>query len=179
MGRILRYGANKLYTICNLLSGVKIGKGSMIHCRSELRGKRKISLGNNSILYKNLTIYISKKGSFSIGSESHIAPYAYFLVENQNITIGDDVAIGVYSSFFCSSVTPVYGKTPYHEVLEHGDIKIGNNVVIAAHCTILPGTEIEDNVFVAANAVVKGKLESGWLYAGSPCKPVKKLSEDD
>jgi len=43
----------------------------------------------------------------------------------------------------------------------------------------LPGTKIQDNVIIAANSVVRGTLEAGWMYGGSPCKPIKKLSEDD
>lgn len=179
MGRILRYGFNKIYTIYNSMLGVKVGKKSLIHCSSDLRYKKNISIGRRTIFYKNLTIYVGKKGTFSIGSDAHIAPYAYFLVENKKITIGNNSAIGAFSSLFCSSGTPVLSEIPFQEALIHEDIKIGNNVVIAAHCIVLPGTEIEDNVFVAANSVVKGKLLSGWIYGGSPCKPIKKLSEDD
>lgn len=55
------------------------------------------------------------------------------------------------------------------------DVVIGNDVWICANATILPGTVIEDNVVVAAGAVAKGYLNSGWIYAGVPAKPVKAI----
>lgn len=122
---------------------------------------------------------MSKKGRFSLGNNSHIAPYAYFLIENQTLTIGNDVGIGLFCSFYCSSAIFSADKAPFLNNLDQRDIKIGNNVVIGTHSIILPGTEIGDNVFVAANSVVKGKLEEGSLYGGSPCKLIKKLGEDD
>jgi len=179
MGRIFRYGFNKIYTICNSILGVKISKGSLIHYRSDLRCKRNISIGRRSIFYKNLSIYVGKKGTFSIGTDSHIAPYAYFLVENQKLTIGNDVAIGPFCSFFCSSNTYSSDKPLFRENYERADIRIGNNVFIGAQSVLLPGSDIQDNVIIAANSVVKGSIESGWLYGGSPCKPIKKLSEND
>ena len=179
MIRIFRYGINKTYTIYNILLGVKIANGSLIHYRSDFRCHRNISIGSKTVLYKKLSIYMGKKGRFSIGNKSHIAPYAYFLIENQTLTIGNDVGIGLFCAFYCSSAIFSNDEPPFMNNLDQRDIKIGNNVVIGTHSIILPGTEIADNVFVAANSLVKGKLESGWLYGGSPCKPIKKLDKND
>jgi len=112
-----------------------------------------------------------------MGDQSHIAPYGYFLIEDQALTIGDDVAIGPFCSFFCSSNTYSPEKPLFRENYDKGDIKIGNNVFIGAQSVIMPGAEIGNNVIVAANSVVKGKLDDNYLYGGSPCKPIKKLSE--
>ena len=49
--------------------------------------------------------------------------------------------------------------------------------IVCAHCTVIPGTVIEEQVVVAAGAVIRGKAESGYLYAGVPAKPKKKLSD--
>ncbi len=158
---------------------MKTGKGSTIHYCSDITCRRNIAIGNRSILYKKLSIYLGKKGKFTMGNHSHIAPYGYFLIEDKTVVIGDDVAIGPFCSFFCSSNTYSAEKPLFRENYEKGDIRIGNNVFIGAHNVILPGTDIQDNVIIAANSVVRGTLESGWMYGGSPCKPIKKLSEDD
>ena len=60
---------------------------------------------------------------------------------------------------------------------QYADVVIGNNVWICANATILPRTVIDDNVVVAAGAVAKGHLESGWIYAGIPAKPKKRLND--
>ena len=114
-----------------------------------------------------------------MGNNSHAAPYSYFLITNNSVIIGDDVAIGPFCSFFCSSNSYSDDIPLFRENYENGDIILGNNVFIGAQSTILPGTEIQDNVIIAANSVVKGIIESGWAYGGAPCKPLKKLRKDD
>lgn len=49
--------------------------------------------------------------------------------------------------------------------------------VICAHSTIIPGTVIEEQVVVAAGAVIKGTARSGYLYAGVPAVPKKRLEQ--
>lgn len=179
MSRIFRYVLNKSYTVCNALRGMKLGHGSMLHFYSEIRCRGNVLIGERSILYKRQSIYVGKKGRFSMGNDSHIAPYGYLLIEDQNLTIGNDAAIGPFCSFFCSS-NSLSGENPlFRENYEKGSITVGNNVFIGAQSVILPGSWIGDNTIIAANSVVKGKLEAGWLYAGSPCKPIKKIGKDD
>ena len=56
-----------------------------------------------------------------------------------------------------------------------GSIKIGNDVWLGCGVRVLSGSVIEDRVIVAAGAVVKGNLESGYLYGGVPVRKLKKL----
>ncbi|RLD76595.1 MAG: acyltransferase [Bacteroidetes bacterium] len=179
MSRFCRYFINKSYTICQSILGMKTAKGSMIHCSSDIRYRKNIYIGEKSILYKKQSLYIGRNGKMTLGKNSHAAPYGYFLIENQKLTIGDDVAIGPYCSFFCSSNTYSPDKALFRENYEKADIKIGNNVFIGAQSVILPGSVIHNHVIVAANSVVRGILESGWLYGGSPCKQIKKLDKND
>lgn len=48
---------------------------------------------------------------------------------------------------------------------------------ICSNVTVLPGTTIQQNVLVAAGAVVGGVAESGWTYAGIPAKKVKAITD--
>ncbi len=178
MSRFCRYFINKSYTICNSIRGMQIAKGSMVHYASDIRYRKNISIGKESILYKNQSLYVGKEGKMMMGDRSHVAPYGYFLIEEQKLKIGNDVAIGPFCSFFCSSNTYSADKPLFRENYDKGDISIGNNVFIGAQSVILPDTEIHDDVIIAANSTIKGKLESGWIYGGSPCKPIKKISEN-
>ena len=157
------------------LRGAKIGKKSSIDHRCDFPKAKGVYLGDKSIIYKNVTFYNSQKGELRLGDRTHIAPYGYILTKNNKINIGDDVAIGPFCSLFCHSNSINEANSLFRESYLDGDISIGNNVFIGAQTIIMPGTDIGDNVAIGANSVVKGKLESGFLYAGTPVKQIKKL----
>ena len=53
-------------------------------------------------------------------------------------------------------------------------VRIGSICWICANVVITRGAQIEDGIVVAANFVVKGKLQQPGLYAGSPAKLVRR-----
>ena len=167
---------NKIYLIGLKLSSSEsfYGKGISIDYSVEIKAKNRIRIDTKSILYKNVTIYKSNIGYFKIGKYSHIAPFGYFLINNQILEIGDNVAIGPFCSIFCSS-NKVLVNTLYKDNYDERDIKIGNNVFIGAQVIILPGTIVQDNVVIASNSVVKGILQQGYLYGGSPIKKIREI----
>jgi carbonic anhydrase/acetyltransferase-like protein (isoleucine patch superfamily) len=75
--------------------------------------------------------------------------------------IGDDVTIG-------------------HNVILHG-CKIGNRCLIGMGAIIMDAVEIEDDVMVAAGALVTPgtQIPSGTLFAGSPAKYKRHLSDSE
>lgn len=81
--------------------------------------------------------------------------------EGAPVWIGDDVTIG-------------------HHVTLHG-CTIHDQVLIGIGSIVLDRAVIDKHVIVGANSLVPpGKrLESGWLYMGSPVKAVRKLTEDE
>ncbi len=158
---------------------IKLEKGAFLDYRCEIEQKNNIYIGKKSILYKNITIYKHEEGYLNIGDFSHIAPYGYILMNKENVTIGNNVAIGPFCSIFCSTNSiPKDKKMLFKDSYIKGDVEIGNNVLIGTHCVILPNTEIEDNVVVAANSTVKGKLKSGFLYGGNPAVVIKALGDE-
>ena len=54
-------------------------------------------------------------------------------------------------------------------------VKIGNNVWIGAHATILAGVTIGDNAVVAAGAVVTKDVPANVVVAGVPAKKIKEI----
>ena len=56
-------------------------------------------------------------------------------------------------------------------------IKIGNNVWIGSHSTILAGVTIGDNAVVAAGAVVTKDVPANCVVGGVPAKIIKKIEE--
>lgn len=77
------------------------------------------------------------------------------------LIIGDDVTIG-------------------HHVMLHG-CTIGNRVLVGMGSTILDDVIIEDDVIIGAASFVpsRKRLESGYLYLGSPVQKVRPLTDEE
>ena len=82
---------------------------------------------------------------------------------------GDNVTMGEYAI--------IYGHIHNYEktTIQMDRIKIGNNCVIGAGAIIMPGAVLEDDVKLAAGAVVTKSqiLEKGKIYGGIPAKEIK------
>ena len=91
----------------------------------------------------------------------HITHASDFNPEGWPLIIGDDVTIG-------------------HGACLHG-CTIGNRVLIGIGSIVLDGAVIPDEVVIGAGTLVPPgkKLESGFLYTGSPCKQARPLKESE
>lgn len=55
-------------------------------------------------------------------------------------------------------------------------IRIGKNVWIGAHATVLPGVTVGDGAVIAAGAVVAGDVPAGTVVGGVPAKVIKEIT---
>jgi len=83
--------------------------------------------------------------------------------------IGDNTTIGEYSVIYGHIHNYTKGTITINKVT------IGSNCVIGAGAIIMPGAQIQDDVIVAAGAVVTKQqvLEKGKRYGGIPAKILK------
>jgi len=83
--------------------------------------------------------------------------------------IGDNVTMGEYAM--------IYGHIHNYEkaIILMDRVKIGNNCIIGAGAIIMPGAVLEDDVKLAAGAVVTKSqtLKKGKTYGGIPAKEIK------
>jgi acetyltransferase-like isoleucine patch superfamily enzyme len=161
--------------LCWRLSGMRIGRRAKVHAGVVLRAPRAaVALGESAEIYAGNRILCTAGGRFVLGVRSHLAPGGHLLVGARSLVIGDRVAIGPHAIIVCES-NGVAGREPFVDQHVGGDIRIGNNVFLGARVTVLPGAVIEDDVVVGAHAVVRGRLPSGWVYAGVPARPLRRL----
>lgn len=106
-------------------------------------------------------IRIGARTSVQDGSVLHITHASAFNPAGHPLTIGDEVTVG-------------------HSVCLHG-CTIGNRVLIGIGSTLLDGAVVEDEVIIGAGSLVPpGKrLESGFLYVGSPVKQARPLKNSE
>lgn len=58
-------------------------------------------------------------------------------------------------------------------------IKIGSNVWIGANVSVLQGVTIGDNTIIGAGSVVNKDVPTGVIAAGSPCRVIREITEQD
>ena len=107
------------------------------------------------------SIRIGARTSVQDGSVLHITHASDFNPAGWPLTIGEEVTIG-------------------HNATLHG-CTLGNRILVGMGAVVMDGAVVEDNVVIAAGALItpKKRLESGYLYAGSPAKQVRELSDKE
>lgn len=90
-----------------------------------------------------------------------------FVFDATLLEIGDNTVIG--------GGAIIIGHVVERGILKLRKVKIGNNVTISSHATIMPGCEIGDNAIIGANAVLlkNTKVEPHAVYFGVPAEPIK------
>ena len=106
-------------------------------------------------------IRIGNRSNVQDVSMLHVSHKSADKPDGSPLLIGEDVTIG-------------------HRVVLHGCI-IGNRVLVGMGSTILDDAIIEDDVMIGAGSLVppRKRLESGYLYVGSPVKQVRPLNDEE
>jgi carbonic anhydrase/acetyltransferase-like protein (isoleucine patch superfamily) len=106
-------------------------------------------------------IRIGARTSVQDASVLHITHAGPFNPDGFPLLIGDDVTIG-------------------HKVMLHG-CTVGSRILIGMGSTVMDGAVVEDEVIIGAGSLVPpGKrLESGFLYVGSPVKQARPLTDKE
>jgi len=106
-------------------------------------------------------IRIGQRTSVQDASVLHITHAGPFNPDGFPLLIGDDVTIG-------------------HKVMLHG-CTLGSRILVGMGSTVMDGAVVEDDVIIGAGSLVPpGKrLESGFLYVGSPVKQARALTDKE
>lgn len=137
-----------------------------MHPNSELvldKNLSEVRFGKNLYFSRNDIIRVMDGGVLRIGSN-------FFPNANLCMTVWGETEIGE-NVFFGPNVMVFDHNHDYKadggvssQIMKKGKISIGSNVWIGAGCIILSGTEIEDNVVIAAGSIVNGRVPSNNVY---------------
>ncbi|MFK7866313.1 MAG: gamma carbonic anhydrase family protein [Alphaproteobacteria bacterium] len=138
----------------------KFGDNVFIAPGAQIIGR--VEIGDNSNIWHNSVlrgdvnyIEIGKRVNIQDGTIIHVATFG------PPTLIGDDVSIG-------------------HMALIHA-CHLQPNSFVGMKAIVMDGAVVESDAMVAAGALVApGKrVEAGWLWAGVPAKPIRKLTDKD
>lgn len=104
-------------------------------------------------------VTIGKRSNIQDGCVLHVTHKSAANPEGYPLVIGEDVTVG-------------------HKAMLHG-CTIGNRVLVGMGSIVLDGVIVEDDVMIGAGSLVSpGKrLESGYLYLGSPARKARPLTD--
>lgn len=111
--------------------------------------------------------YIESNAQLRIGPGTFINARCHFDT-GAEISIGADCNIGPSCNFECTN----HRGSSNHD-LERRAIRIGDRVWLGAAVTVLPGARIDDDIVVAAGAVVHGHLSGGGVWGGVPARRLR------
>jgi len=107
------------------------------------------------------SIKVGARTSVQDNAVLHITHASNFNPDGWPLIVGEDVTIG-------------------HSACLHG-CTIGNSVLVGIGSKVLDGAVVENQVIIGAGSLVPPgkKLESGYLYIGSPCVKSRPLKESE
>lgn len=127
-----------------------------------------ITLGDDSSVWPLVAargdvnyIRIGERTNIQDSSVLHLSRATKSNPEGYPLIIGDDVTVG-------------------HKVMLHG-CQLGNRILVGMGAIIMDNAIVEDNVIIGGGSLVppNKRLESGYLYVGSPVKQARALTEQE
>ncbi|MBM7456175.1 carbonic anhydrase/acetyltransferase-like protein (isoleucine patch superfamily) [Oceanisphaera litoralis] len=143
-----------------------LGKGAFVEASAVLYGD--IELGEDVSIWPLVAargdvnrIRIGARSNIQDGTVLHVTRKSAARPEGLPLLIGEDVTVG-------------------HKAMLHACV-IGNRVLVGMGAIVLDGAEIGDDVILGAGSLVPPgkKLESGYLYVGSPVKQARPLTAEE
>ena len=137
-----------------------LGEGAFVAANAALLGDVVVGPGS-SIWYG--AVLRGDVAPIRIGARSNVQDISmvHGTTGLSSTTIGDEVTVG-------------------HRVILHG-CTIADRVLVGMGAIVLDLAVIETDVVLGAGSLVtpRSRLESGWLYLGSPAKKVRRLNDGD
>lgn len=159
---------------------INIGIGSQCSIGDNFR-MNNYEMSNPIGRFNSCSIIVSKKGKLIIGNNVGMSSTA--IVCHESIEIGNNVNIGgnvvIYDTDFHSLNALDRLKTETDlKGTKTKPVKIGDNVFIGGHSTILKGVSIGKNSIVGACSVVTKDIPEDEIWAGNPISFIKKTKNE-
>lgn len=130
---------------CYQLSGIKMGKKSIVHTGARFFKPKNITIGEGTIVGYN--VFIDGRDSVRIGNHTDIASEVMIYNSEHDLSSPDFTAT-------------------------EDSVEIGSYCFIGPRVIIMPGVKIADGAVVAGGAVVTKNVEEKAIVGGVPAKQI-------
>ncbi|MDJ1008314.1 MAG: acyltransferase [Paracoccaceae bacterium] len=171
--------------------GVNFGRDISLRCPGRIALGDDVAIDDGCALDARGT---TEPGDFSIGDRTLISRDTILLVKSNYLRIGADCSIGTQCNISAVSGVEIgddciiaghcyIGGGRYKTALgagpmarqgleTKGPVRIGNDVWLGAHVTLLDGVTVGDGAILAAGAVVNADVAENTIVAGVPARPI-------
>lgn len=139
-----------------------------------MRNPKKISIKSGAYIKSGARLCPCNEGAEILIGQNTTVGYNTNIFSSKKITIGDDCMIAANVYIVDSDHGTARNQLMNNQENITDEIIIENDVWLGAGAVILKGSYISKGCVIAANSVVKGRLEPYGIYGGIP---VKKISE--
>jgi len=147
----------------------------LLHCKEESQiGTSNFITGFASREIDAFSHRVNRKCELVLERHAHITS-RHFLDCNGGIYIGEFTTFaGIRSQIMTHSIDPYLNRQ------DAEPIYIGKYCFVGTGCILLKGSRLPDYSILGAGSVLnKAYSDTGFVYAGAPARPVKKLNIDE
>lgn len=154
-----------------------LGKNVKIYPTAKIVKSEVVEIGDNSMI-DDFTFINGGKG-IKIGRYVHIANFVS-IIGGGELEIGDYAVIAAGARIITGTDTYHDGARmsttlpPDQRNVKLGKIVISKDAFVGANAVVHPNVIIGEGAIIASCSVVLGDCEPWTIYAGAPCKPIKK-----
>ncbi|PKP75314.1 MAG: gamma carbonic anhydrase family protein [Alphaproteobacteria bacterium HGW-Alphaproteobacteria-6] len=123
-------------------------------------------------------------GRATIGRRAWLGSYSVIRADGHHVAIGDDFHLGEHATVHIAH--EVYPTVIGSRVVagRHAVVhacEIGDDCIIEAGAVVLDGSKVGAGAVISAGSIVfpRSELAGGWLYSGSPARPVTPVTPED
>ncbi|EHQ27328.1 gamma carbonic anhydrase family protein [Mucilaginibacter paludis] len=135
--------------------------------------------GNDCFIAENATIV----GDVIMGDNCSVWFNAVIRGDVNTITIGHNTNIQdgavIHATYLRAATTIGHNVSIGHNALVHG-CRLHNNVLVGMGAIVMDHADVQEFVIIGAGSVVLENTvcESGYLYAGTPAKKIKPITDE-
>jgi len=154
---------------------IKIGRRVSIGKNVELkiRDNSRIVLSDGAKIDDNVRLISANGSTLFIGPETKVM-FCSIINAGANIYIGEKTGIAAYNMINSSQHITEASSAWMDQGYKHSPIRIGRDVLIGSHCSILPNVNIGNGAIITTHSVINNDCQKKMIYTGIPARVVGK-----